>query len=149
MRRLRGRASLLNLTGSYKLWLAEDFLLHLRRVGYTQEIQRFAYRDIQALEICGSSRWLVYNLVLFLPALLLGLLVLGRWDADTRTGLWMPAGVFVGLLLANLVLGPTCHCVLQTAVGPQVLPSLSRQRGRPARRGVDRRAGRGRAGGGR
>ena len=135
MRRLRGRGSLLNLTGSYGLWLAGDFLLHLKRVGYTEEIQRFAYRDIQALEICGSSRWVIYSLVLGLPMLLFFLLGVGESSGrDWLTGCWVAAGLLLFLLLANLALGPTCHCVLQTALGPQVLPSLSRQRA--ARRAV-------------
>ena len=135
MRRLRGRASLLNLTGSYQLWLAGDFLLHVKRAGYTQEIQRFAYRDIQALEICGSARRAIYGLVLGLPALLLALLGVGEpGGSEGRTGCWVAAGLLLLLLLINLALGPTCHCVLQTALGPQVLPSLSRQRS--ARRAV-------------
>ena len=128
MRRLRGRASLLNLTGSYGLWLAGDFLLQVKRAGYTQEIQRFAYRDIQALEICVSPRRAVYNLVLAVPTFLLGLLGLAQGSGDSRTGFWIAAGVFLALLLINTARGPTCHCVLQTALGPQVLPSLSRQR---------------------
>ena len=135
LRRLRGRSSLLNLTNSSRLWLAEDFLLQLRRTGFTQEIQRFAYRDIQAVEICGSSRGLIYSLVLGVPIFLLALLGLGESNMDMRLDCWVGAGVLLGLLLTHLALGPTCDCVLQTALGPQVLPSLCRRRA--ARRAVE------------
>ena len=134
MRRVRGRQTTLNLTGSYRLWLAGDFLLQLKSSGYTQEIQRYAYRDIQALEICHSARGAIYNVVLgSLTVLWLGLMAIGG-QGDSRPAFLVGAAFFLGLMVINLVRGPTCHFVLQTALGPQVLPSLSRQR--PARRAV-------------
>ena len=129
LRRLPGRPSLLTPVSFYRLWLAGDFLLQLERTGYTQILQRFAYRDVQALEICRTPRAAVYNVILGLLTLLCLLLA---WLADTKS--LAAAGCLLALLVINVVRGPTCACVLQTALGPRVLPSLSRER--TARRAV-------------
>ena len=129
LRLLPGRPSLLTPVSFYRLWLAADFLLQLQRTGYTQRLQRFAYRDIQALEVCRTPRGRIYNVILgslTLPCLLLA------WLADTR--FLVAAGCLLALLVVNVARGPPCACVLQTALGPRVLPSLSRER--TARRAV-------------
>ncbi len=135
LRRLPGRTSLsTRLFANYQLWLARDFLLHARQVAYSQEIQQFAYRDIQALEVCHSMRGLIYNVVLGVPlAIFVVLAAFGTIDARNAAALIF-GGLLLGGLLLNLGRGPTCHCVLQTALGPHGLPSLGRRR--VARRAV-------------
>ena len=135
LRRLPGRAlSGTRLYASYQLWLSPDFLLQAKNLPYSQEIQQFAYRDIQALEMCATSRWLIYNLVLGLPLLIMLLVAAFADDSGTRVGWLIAAGVWLLPVVINLMRGPTCHCLLQTALGPHALPSLSRRR--PARRAL-------------
>ena len=103
---------------------------------YTQEIQSFAFADIQAFQVRRTVRGMVYNIVL---ALLLTALVSALNGEDSsyggRVAVFMACGFFALLLLTNIARGPTCRTVLLTALGPQRLFSLSRTR--QARRALD------------
>ncbi|MBE7219067.1 MAG: hypothetical protein INR64_11400, partial [Caulobacteraceae bacterium] len=58
----------------------------------------------------------------------------GRASFSDHPVLATTGGVLALLLVVNIALGPTCHTVLLTALGPQRLFSLSRMR--PARRAL-------------
>ncbi len=142
LRRLPGRSPTLRrsrATVSARLWIDDAQLVQETVRSYTQEIQRFAFGDIQAIQIRRTVRGLVYNLVLAIPLALLLFSLAGalneRAPFADRFGLSVICGVLALLLLINVGRGPTCHTVLLTALGPQRLFSLSRMR--QARRALD------------
>lgn len=143
LRRLPGRTPTLRLsraTPSARLWIDDTQLVQETVRSYTQEVQRFAFADIQAVQIRRTPRGLVYNIVL---AALLALTLFGLVKTleargpsfGDRVALGITAGVFATLLLVNSLRGATCRTVLTTALGPQPLPSLSRMSA--ARRALD------------
>ena len=143
LRRLPGRSPTLRLsraTVSARLWTDDAQLVQETVRSYTQEIQRFAFGDIQAIQIRRTVRGLVYNvtLVVCLALSLIGLVAMladrGESFGD-KVAFSVVTGVLALLLLVNIVRGPTCHTVLLTALGPQRLFSLSRMR--QARRALD------------
>ena len=142
LRRLPGTSSLLR--GRYgvraTLWLDDAQLLQESVRSYTQEVQRFALADLQAVQVRRTPRGLIYNLVLAVPVVAPLVFLVTTWnDPGTAFGdrvfLGCCAGFFAVLLLVNLLRGPTCRTTLTTALGPQILPSLSRLRA--ARRALD------------
>ncbi len=140
LRRLPGRSPSFRLsrtTASARLWMDDRQLVQETVRSYTQEIQRFAFADIQAIQIRRTVRGLVYNGVL---GTLLMLDLLFAWAADSQAETRLIVGgciaaPFLILLLVNILRGATCRTVLLTALGPQPLPSLSRMR--PARRALE------------
>ena len=74
-----------------------------------------------------TPRGLICSVVLGGLAALFGLLAWGMESAGAQWILAGVGGVFALLLVYNAVRGGTCRCVLQTALGPQPLPSLARQ----------------------
>ena len=135
-RRLPGRMPTLRTSnyGRRKLYLGETELLQVEAVFFMENYRRFAYEDIQFLLLRQTPRGLIWSVVLGVLAAGFGGLV---WSTDAFAGkvtFGVFAGIFVLLLLFNLVRGATCRCHLQTAVGPYPLPSLSRMR--PARRAL-------------
>ena len=120
--------------GRKKLYLGETELLQVETIFFVENYKRFAYGDIQFLLLRQTARGLILSIVLGVLAMGFGLAI---WSTDAQAGkiIWgIFAGIFVLLLLFNLVRGATCKCHLQTAVGPYSLPSLSRMR--PARRAL-------------
>ncbi len=140
LRRLPGRSPSFRLsraTASARLWMDDGQLVQETVQSYTQQIQRFAFADIQALQIRRTVRGVVYNGVL---GTLLALDLLFAWAADSRAETRLIVGgciaaPFLILLLVNIARGATCRTVLTTALGPQPLTSLSRMR--PARRALE------------
>lgn len=143
LRRLPGRSPSVRLSrteASARLWIDDGQLVQETVRSSTQEIQRFAFADIQAVQIRRTVRGLVYNVVLSimlaLPLIgLAGVLAARNPSVGDRVALAVGSGIFALLLVLNIVRGPTCRTVLLTALGPQHLPSLSRMRA--ARRALD------------
>lgn len=135
LRRLPGRQSMLLVFTAHRLWIGPDYLLQRRRTPFTEELRRYAFRDVQALEICGTSRATVYNFVLGGLLLIVGASAALIPGTGAHRGLAVLGGILVALLMVNLVRGPTCRFALQTALGSQTLPTLGRRRA--ARRALE------------
>ncbi len=128
--RLPGRASSWNewIGFSSSLWLGEEWLLLVDSHLLRDEYRRFYFRDIQALQMRRTARGLIYNLGL---GALAGFsaLIAALASSGNRGGRLFWAVVAVGAFIAlvvNLLRGPTCRCVLQTATSRLPLRSLSR-----------------------
>ena len=148
LRPLPGRTPSVRLSrvqGSARLWIGDGEIVQETMRSYTQEIQRFGFADIQAVQIRRTARGVVYNIVLAGVLALTLLITVSIWSADrasaelvTGTHLLVMACIsapFVLLLLINTLRGATCRTVLLTVLGPQHLLSLSRMR--QARRALD------------
>jgi hypothetical protein len=122
--------------GYNTLYLGRDHLLLISSRGMSEDYKRFYYRDIQAF-ITRKTVWgKVQNIVMGVMAAGMGLLT---WHVGWEDGgmvLAIFAAFFLIGLTANLLMGPTCVCHIQTAVQREKLPSLNRIR--TARRAIDR-----------
>lgn len=116
------------------LWLGEDELVQVDTMFWREKTRRFAYADIHALLLRETPRGLIYSVVLGGLAAVFGLLAWGMESVGAQWVLSGVAGGFALLLVYNAARGGTCHCVLQTALGPQPLPSLARRR--PSRKAL-------------
>lgn len=112
-----------------RLWLASDHLLYVQSSAYSQTYKRFYLTDIQAVVITRTRAHVVANIVIASLFLLvvLPVLLLAPWEATVITSaiLLLILGPF---LIVNLVSGPTCKCVLHTAVQAETLHCLGRLR---------------------
>jgi hypothetical protein len=133
--RLPGRR-LTSLMARHSLWLGEDHLLKVTLNGYREEYRRFFFRDIGAFVVCRTRRWMIWNLSLGGAALVFGLigaaLVFGGGSSDAEGFgfflLMFPAAFSLLGLIINLLRGPTCSFIIQTAVQSQEIPSVGRIR---------------------
>jgi hypothetical protein len=124
-RRLPGRAR--TPLGSDTLWVGEDHLLLVELRGFTETYRRFYFRDVQAIILRRTDRAATVGILLGV----LGLVFVG---VATGAGpfwnvFWggVSGLLFLGLAL-NVALGPTCSCVLRTALQTVTLRSLGRLR---------------------
>ena len=114
-----------------RLWLDGTQLLQESVRSYTQEIQRFDLADIQAVQLRRTPRGLIYNVILAAPLALFLIILATTWNDPTtsfgdRVFSASAAGFFALFLVINTLRGATCRTTLTTALGSQVLPSLSR-----------------------
>jgi hypothetical protein len=115
------------------LWLGPDHLLQVDNAGYTETYKRFHFQDIQAIIVRKTKRFMVWNVILALPACACLLAVLPNLNGPNRSEpmaitCGVIAGLFLFFLLINLALGPTCTCQMQTAVQTEEIPALRRVR---------------------
>ncbi len=119
------------------LWLGLDHLLCVDSSGYLETYKRFYFRDIQAVSIQRTERRQWWTLILGFLAFIFFILTVistpktspAQWSGGEIAGgifLGGLTGLFLLLLLINLSLGPTCKCLLRTAVQIEELPSLNR-----------------------
>jgi hypothetical protein len=118
------------------LWLGEDHLLLLDRMGYTETYKRFYFKDIQAVMIRRTAKADVVNIALAVLALGFVGWALSVTNLAGRVTLWILGGVFALLALANFLRGPSCVAHIKTPVQIEQVPSWNRLRG--ARKGLDR-----------
>lgn len=119
-RKLSGRSSV-----SYqRLYQADNHLLVAN--GIIQEsYRRFYFKDIRAITVGKSVRGLIYNIILSLIGVGFGCLALsGTTEAIIVSGFFL--ALFLIILLINLIKGPTCHCIMVTAVQTYRISSLGR-----------------------
>lgn len=140
--RLPGRATTLRLRaqGGVILYLADAYLLQVQVFRLRESYLRFAYKDIQAIEICRTKRGVAYSVSLVVITVLFLLGVLAADDQGGKYTLAGIAGVLAVFLVVELIRGATCRCIVQTATGKHQLPSLVRMK--PARRALERIADR-------
>jgi len=127
----RGRTPL----GSDSLWVGEDHLLLVELRGFTETYRRFYFRDVQVIILRRTDRAGTAGILLGL----LGLVFLG-FATGAGPGWNVVWGSVSGLLflalVVNVALGPSCSCVLRTALQTVRLRSLGRLR--RARRVIER-----------
>jgi hypothetical protein len=114
---------------SCRLWLGDDHLLQVESAGgYSETYKRFYFRDIQAVFLQKTSSWLVVNWIL---GCITGLFLLWTLTVKETAGiitLGIITGIFGFFLALNFFRGPTCNCLLKTAVHLEEIPSLRRRR---------------------
>jgi hypothetical protein len=111
-----------------RLWQGSDHLLFVASSSLGERYKRFYYADIQAIMLRKTSRWMGWIITLLILTGLCGLGGVQISDADGRVTMFVIAGVFFVILAIHASLGPTCRCVIRTAVQTEELPSLKRQR---------------------
>src|SRR5262252_7141323 len=90
--RNRRRFALVTTTRS-SLWLGKDHLLVIDSSGYTETYKRFHFRDIQALVLCRTDRWLYQAVILAALGCFFGLIaILGSGPVTWVFGIL--AGIF-------------------------------------------------------
>ncbi len=119
------------------LWLGSDHLLSVETNGFTENYKRFYYRDIQAIVLRKTKRW-----VLWLAGWAVFLLAAGvsAYAAEETIGYLLAAifaAVVAGFLgIGYLIKGTSTTGYLRTAVQTEELPSLRRLKS--ARKALDR-----------
>jgi hypothetical protein len=108
-----------------RLWLGRDHLLLVSGSGFGEDYRRFYYKDIQALVVSGNKKSTYFTVVC---SLCISLFFILSMASDSVRAVIFLVFSFAGLLLLaiNLIKGPTCTCMLYTAVSRQELPSLNR-----------------------
>ena len=109
-----------------RLWMGKDHLLYQLSTGYTEDYKRFYYKDIQAVTIRRTKRFLVWSLVL--PLLTFICAVSGYNHEPFREFFWAVGAILFLFLLIHLFMGPTCICRLHTGVSTEEIYSWKRLR---------------------
>ena len=106
------------------IWLADDHLLLRESIyGLSETYKRFYFRDVQAIVIRRSPRWIAWISVWTILCLFFfGCSVTSNW----RVKAWPVLSVICFVLtMIQLVRGPTCVTHLVTAVQRELLGSLN------------------------
>lgn len=111
-----------------RLWQGPDHLLFVASSALGERYKRFYFADIQAIVIRKTAGWLAWGIVLLVLSGLFGWGAIANQGNPEGTVTTTLTGVFVIILIVHAALGPTCRCVIRTAVQTEVLPSLKRVR---------------------
>jgi hypothetical protein len=109
------------------LYLADDHLLLATQVLIFEKYHRFFYSDIEAIVAAKSNRWIWVSVVWGLSVMLSMLWYLGRvpWCYVVGGCCILFAG---GILIWNLLAGPTYIVKIQTAAQTRRLKAVERAR---------------------
>lgn len=104
------------------LWRSSDHLLLVCNNMYTQSYKRFFFSDIQVLFAQVTNRWL--HVALGQGFALLFCLICAFFidEQVTRFVFWGASGLFLIVLVINLVQGPSCKATIVTKVQSHTLP---------------------------
>jgi hypothetical protein len=108
------------------LWQGDDHLLRVEAGMMTERYWRFYFKDIQAVVLHRTATYHYWSALWAILTLGWGLTLF--IDALPTPISIILTGLFLLLLLINLILGPSCQVHLQTAVQVQKMPGLKRQR---------------------
>jgi len=108
------------------LWLADDHVLSVDNHLFSEDYKRFYFRDIQAIVMAKTRRGAVWNIILGTLTAIWLLIMLAQDSMEGRIAWAIVAAIFLVMLLANVLRGPTCTCQLITAAHKETLPSLNR-----------------------
>jgi len=126
--RLPGRR--LGLMQRAALWIASDHVLVVHETMTGESYRRFFFRDIRAVTIRLTGRRENTSVALVLLALLnlLPLFFLLADEPGARAFSLLAAGalVWIGLLVANLLRGPSCETRISTLAQDDIVTPLSR-----------------------
>jgi len=125
-RRLTGRKR--TLLGYSQLWLAPDHLLLLKSTRFVEQYQRFALADIQAIVVTERPDRTVAQIAAAGAAILWTLLALAVPSTFVKWFFLSSGGIAIAAAIADILRGPRCHCLLQTAVSRERLAPVSRIR---------------------
>jgi hypothetical protein len=125
-RGMKRRAFLDVVRARARVWMGRDHLLFQLSTGYTEDYKRFYYRDIQAVTIRKTKRFLIWSLILPLLAFICA--NSGYDDGPFQYAYWIAAASFFLFFLIHVSLGPTCICRLHTEVSAEEIYSWRRVR---------------------
>ncbi len=116
-------------TGYSQVWLAQDHVLVLRSQRLQEKYRRFLFADIQAIVITEGPDSSIPRALFGV-----GVLILVAWAASATTFAGRAflgiLGLFAaGMLVRDVMRGPRCRCVLQTAINREKIDALSRTHG--------------------
>lgn len=117
--------------GTYSsLWLGPDHLLLVTSTGFSESYQRYYFRDVQALVVSDSNRFVVLLAVTGVALFFLGISALMAVLFGNGVSPWilLPTIPTFIVFLWNLILGRTCKVHIVTGVQTVPLPPLSRFR---------------------
>jgi hypothetical protein len=108
------------------LYLGDDHLLHAKQMILFEKYRRFYFLDIEAISFSKSNRWIwfsvVWGFLLFCSLF---------WYLGHQTWCYVVGALFClffgGLLLSNLIAGPTYVVNLQTAAQIRRLRPVERE----------------------
>lgn len=109
------------------LWDGGDHLLMVESHLVSESYRRFYYKDIQAIVICRTQTGMIIGAVTVALGLIMGA---SAFFTPTVFSYFLGTMAVLFLIIGGLILlqGPTCRCVLRTAVQTQELTSLSHVR---------------------
>ncbi len=114
--------------GYTRLYRGADHLLQVSSVTFSERYKRFYFRDIQAFIVVRTNEWIVITALFLLLALLLTGLAVGVGDSLGSIVLGSFAALLLVIALIVGLRGPSCRCLVRTAVQTEKLPSLNRLR---------------------
>ena len=112
-----------------QLWLADDHLMMLKSRRFTEEYSRYGFKDIEAIVVTEIEPEPVRQV-------LMGLLALSAFvaaslipDSPWAKGFFsIPAGLALAYVVADVLRGRKCRCLLRTAVSEHILEPLTRMK---------------------
>lgn len=124
-RRLPGRGT--NFVQYFHLYQGPDHLLLVISSGFYENYKRFFYHDIQSITLEKTIMASVWTAVWAFFFFIFGTFTVFA-DPGPAIALGIMAAIFLGLLIGNLALGPTCKCIIRTAVQTETLSNFRRLR---------------------
>jgi hypothetical protein len=111
---------------SASLWTGADHLLSVKSTRIQEQYKRFYFRDIQAIVVTRSPRWVISTPVFGVGALLLIAILIMRTLLPMLTGwLWLMLAALTAAWI-YVSAAQSCTCRLYTAVSREELPSIYR-----------------------
>lgn len=112
--------------GSASYWLGPDHLMIVLFEGYKERYRRIDYKDIQAITIRQTSAWILVMILIALALVGGGLLPMLSGTVEGLAIGGVVTTIFVIVLVAHLIAGPSCKCRIVTAVQNRDLPHINR-----------------------
>ena len=111
---------------SASLWTGADHLLSVKSTRFQEQYKRFYFRDIQAIVVTRSPRWVVSTPMFVGGAVvLITALILRRLLPVPAGWLWLLLAALTGVWV-YVSAAQSCTCRLYTAVSRENLPSIYR-----------------------
>lgn len=110
-----------------RLYIAADHLMLVGSSAWNESYRRFFFRDIQAFIIRKSHWGILYSAIWTLLFFLVAAVAV-QIDDGGAVAAWCIACVFLAGLAINIARGPTCVCLVKTAVQTTKIAPLNRVR---------------------
>jgi hypothetical protein len=110
-----------------KLYLGADHLLLVEQLILFERYKRFYFRDVQAITVAQSARWIVLGTIWGFLGLVAALSFMVHHPLAVGAGAFFTV-LFGFAFVHNLILGPTCVVRLRTAVQTHRVAPLERIR---------------------
>ena len=112
--------------GRFLLRVADDHLLLCDyRTGFVENYKRFYFRDIEAIIVRKTIHWAAALVIWVFLALCFLIAAMGT---EWKLASLILEGLCVAFILGQIIRGPTCRTIIQTAVQTDGLPMLKRVR---------------------